>query len=131
MNQSGTLARHLPATITPDEVASQLGYSRKRSYQFLEGGQLPGTKIGKKWIINRASFHDWFSRRESQTSPAQAIGAPPDISGMLSQLDNVRDLLRQFSAVVEGANAAGIEDILPPRRSGHRTREVISAALDR
>jgi hypothetical protein len=50
---------------------------------------------------------------------------------MLTQLDSVRELLRQCSAVVEGAISVGIEDIPSPRRVGNRTREVIEAELDR
>jgi excisionase family DNA binding protein len=119
------------ATISPEEVADRLGYSRKRIYQFLEAKQIPGLKIGKKWIINRREFDDWLAHRGAITPAAGVAGPSPDIPQMLTQLDNVRELLRQFSAVVEGAISVGIEDILPPRRDGSRTRAAIEAELDR
>jgi excisionase family DNA binding protein len=118
------------ATLTPDEVADRLGYSRKRIYQFLEARQVPGMKIGKKWIIDRREFEEWLARQRA-TSPVGVAASSPDIPEMLTQLDNVRELLRQFSAVVEGAISVGIEDILPPRRVGNRTRDAIEAELDR
>jgi excisionase family DNA binding protein len=118
-------------TITPDEIAGRLGYSRKRIYQFLDAGQIPAMKIGKKWVVNRREFEEWLAGQGSAPVAVSSPAPTPDIPRMLDQLDSVRELLRRFSAVVEGAITVGIEDILPPRRDGSKTRYAIEAELER
>ena len=39
--------------ITPEEVADELGLSLTTVYNLLRKGQLPGVKVGRKWIILR------------------------------------------------------------------------------
>ena len=39
--------------ITPEEVADELGLSLTTVYNLLRKGQLPGEKVGRKWLILR------------------------------------------------------------------------------
>lgn len=39
--------------ITPEEVADELGLSLTTVYNLLRKGQLPGVKVGRKWLILR------------------------------------------------------------------------------
>ena len=40
--------------LSATQAASELGVSPGRIRQLLEAGQLPGTKIGRDWLIRRA-----------------------------------------------------------------------------
>jgi len=54
-----------PATYTVDEVARLLGLSRGNAYQFVKDGVIPAKRIGRRWVISRASFHAWLAEADN------------------------------------------------------------------
>lgn len=55
--------RHIasPAIYTVDEAATLLGISRGMAYQFVNEGVIPAKRIGRRWVIPRATFHAWLN----------------------------------------------------------------------
>ncbi|PPJ40184.1 excisionase [Nocardia nova] len=54
-----------PATYTVDEVAVLLGVSRGVAYQFVNAGEIPAKRIGRRWVISRAVFHAWLNNSDN------------------------------------------------------------------
>ncbi|MGW5385687.1 helix-turn-helix domain-containing protein [Nocardia sp. NPDC003963] len=54
-----------PATYTVNEVAVLLGLSRGMAYQFVNDGVIPAKRIGRRWVISRASFHAWLDSSDN------------------------------------------------------------------
>lgn len=42
--------------LTPSEVAGMLTIGRRQAYEALRVGQLPGVRIGRRWLIPRAAL---------------------------------------------------------------------------
>jgi excisionase family DNA binding protein len=47
------------ARMTPKDVARHLHIGTRAVYGMLARGQLPGLRIGQRWLITRASFERW------------------------------------------------------------------------
>jgi excisionase family DNA binding protein len=47
--------------VTPGEVAQRLHLGLRSVYAGLEAGQLPGHRVGRKWIIPRVAFEAWLA----------------------------------------------------------------------
>ena len=43
-------------TVTVEEAARILGVSRGHAYEAVSTGQIPGIRIGKRWLVPRASL---------------------------------------------------------------------------
>ena len=41
------------------EIANRLSVGRLAVYAMLEQGLLPGIRLGRRWIVTRASFEAW------------------------------------------------------------------------
>lgn len=54
-----------PATYTVDEVAALLGISRGVAYQCVNDGEIPAKRIGRRWVISRATFHAWLNESDN------------------------------------------------------------------
>ncbi|RKO67047.1 DNA binding domain-containing protein, excisionase family [Desulfofundulus australicus DSM 11792] len=48
--------------IGPREVARILGIAEARAYQLVRSQGFPAKQIGRRWIINKQAFIDWWNR---------------------------------------------------------------------
>ena len=53
-------------TYTVDEIAGLLGVARGVAYESVRNGEIPATRVGRRWLIPRKRFHAWLD------------GDPPD-----------------------------------------------------
>jgi excisionase family DNA binding protein len=58
----------LPATLTADEIAALTGLARASVYAGLESGALPGTRIGKRWIVSRIRIQERLGFNDEQVA---------------------------------------------------------------
>lgn len=42
-----------------DEIRLRLGIGRMAIYAMLEHGQLPGIRVGRRWIVTRQAYEHW------------------------------------------------------------------------
>ncbi len=42
-----------------DEIRLRLGIGRMAVYAMLERGQLPGIRVGRRWIVTRQAYEHW------------------------------------------------------------------------
>ena len=47
------------ARLTIPEIARRLNIGRMAVYTMLEQGQLPGIRVGKRWIVTRHAYEQW------------------------------------------------------------------------
>jgi excisionase family DNA binding protein len=50
-----------------EEVAALLGIARGVAYESVRSGEIPATRVGRRWLIPRRRFHAWLDgtdRRE-------------------------------------------------------------------
>lgn len=59
-------------TYTVDQVAALLGIARGVAYESVRNGEIPATRVGRRWLIPRKRFHAWLDGETKQTT---AIGA--------------------------------------------------------
>ena len=45
--------------ISIPEIASRLNVCRDTVYSMLEAGQLPGIRIGRRWLVTRPAYEAW------------------------------------------------------------------------
>jgi excisionase family DNA binding protein len=55
-----------PVTSTVREVAKLLGISLGGTYALVRDGTIPATRLGGRWLIPRARFHDWLDAVSDQ-----------------------------------------------------------------
>lgn len=55
----------MPEFITTAETAELLGYTPQHVRRLVREGVLDGTKIGRDWVINRASVGRFLADREN------------------------------------------------------------------
>jgi excisionase family DNA binding protein len=60
-------------TYSVDEVAALLGIARGVAYQSVRNGEIPATRVGRRWLIPRRRFHAWLDGAESATPPGQEV----------------------------------------------------------
>jgi excisionase family DNA binding protein len=53
-------------TYTVDQIAVLLGVARSVAYESVRNGEIPATRVGRRWLIPRKRFHAWLD------------GDPPD-----------------------------------------------------
>ena len=64
------------ASLTTQEVAEQLGVSRRRVQQFINEGRLPAEKKGRDWLIKDEDLHlvaDRKPGRRPANQPANEV----------------------------------------------------------
>jgi excisionase family DNA binding protein len=54
------------ATYSPEELQYMLGVSRRKVYDGLNSGAIPNIRLGKRFIIPRASIQDWLRNAGGQ-----------------------------------------------------------------
>lgn len=47
-------------TYTVDQVAALLGIARGVAYESVRNGEIPATRVGRRWLIPRRRFHSWL-----------------------------------------------------------------------
>ncbi len=55
-------------TIPVTEIAVRLGIGINQAYAGLAAGQLPGRKVGKRWIIPRAAFDRFLAGADTKAA---------------------------------------------------------------
>lgn len=64
-----------PLTYTVAQVAKLLGISLGSTYALVRDGTIPATRLGGRWVIPRARFHNWLDTCASDPSnPVPATG---------------------------------------------------------
>lgn len=54
------------ATMTPDEIAALTGVCARTVRRACERGELPATRIGRRWVISRELFMKRFTAPSSK-----------------------------------------------------------------
>ncbi|MGE3795985.1 MAG: helix-turn-helix domain-containing protein [Dehalococcoidia bacterium] len=49
-----------PLTYTVEEVAALLGIARGVAYESVRTGEIPATRVGRRWLVPRRRFHAWL-----------------------------------------------------------------------
>lgn len=49
-----------PLTYTVEEVAALLGIARGVAYESVRSGEIPATRVGRRWLVPRRRFHAWL-----------------------------------------------------------------------
>ncbi|ALE85677.1 helix-turn-helix domain-containing protein [Pseudonocardia sp. HH130629-09] len=44
-------------TYTVDQVAALLGIARGVAYESVRNGEIPATRVGRRWLVPRRRFH--------------------------------------------------------------------------
>ena len=70
-NQPATATQFLRALALPDicqveDLASHLRQSPAAIRAALRRGQLPGRRVGKRWLISRAALLDWLGSADGE-----------------------------------------------------------------
>lgn len=60
----------LPASLTADDIAALTGLARASVYDGLESGELPGVRIGKRWIVSRSRVQELLGFTDEQVTAA-------------------------------------------------------------
>ena len=55
-------------TYTVDQVAALLGIARGVAYDSVRNGEIPATRIGRRWLVPRKRFHAWLDGETEQTA---------------------------------------------------------------
>lgn len=61
----------LPEVMTIDDLAEYLQVSKSSLYKLVQGGKVPGQKVGKHWRFSRAVIERWLARSEHPTPSPQ------------------------------------------------------------
>lgn len=48
-------------TVTPDELAEELGISRGKVYENLRAGLIPHVRLGRRFVIPRIAVDRWLA----------------------------------------------------------------------
>ena len=64
--RSETTAGIRCATVTVDEIAQYLGVARTSAYAAIRRGDIPATRIGRRWIVTLAALRDVLRLREEE-----------------------------------------------------------------
>lgn len=67
-----------PAVYTVREVARLLDLAPGTTYELLRAGEIPGRRVGRRWLISRALFHEWI---DASPGRAGGVGSPAPVSG--------------------------------------------------
>ncbi len=57
-------------TYSVDEVAALLGIARGVAYESVRTGEIPATRVGRRWLIPRRRFHAWLDGEDLATTEA-------------------------------------------------------------
>jgi excisionase family DNA binding protein len=52
-------------TYTVEQVAALLGIARGVAYEAVRNGEIPATRVGRRWLVPRKRFHAWLDGTET------------------------------------------------------------------
>ena len=58
-SRGDVLSGQLGNRMSVEEIARRLDVGRLAVYAMLEGGILPGVRVGRRWIITRHAYEQW------------------------------------------------------------------------
>ena len=58
-------------TYSVDEVAALLGIARGVAYESVRNGEIPATRVGRRWLVPRKRFHAWLDGTDPASTPAR------------------------------------------------------------
>ena len=47
-------------TYTVDQIAELLGVARGVAYESVRNGEIPATRVGRRWLVPRKRLHAWL-----------------------------------------------------------------------
>lgn len=59
-------------TMSVGELSRRLGLGINQTYRALEAGQLPGRRVGKRWIVSRAAYREFMCGAHATRTEAAA-----------------------------------------------------------
>ena len=71
MAPAGNPTYGLPVTLTPDQAADFMGLERKTVYRGLKTGEIPGRRVGNRWVILRDALLSWLRCTSQQRGSPQ------------------------------------------------------------
>lgn len=77
--------------MTAEELATYLQIHKETVYRKARGGQIPGTKVGKKWRFPKEVIDEWI---RCQAMASEQASAEP-IHRFLQECDRVADRIRR------------------------------------
>jgi len=75
MNARGLQAR---SRMSVPEIAERLDIGRQAVYALLEQRIMPGTRLGKRWIITRQAYEQW--ERTCGMGDGAGLGIQPEVT---------------------------------------------------
>ncbi|MHA6781882.1 helix-turn-helix domain-containing protein [Pseudonocardia saturnea] len=58
-------------TYNVDEVAALLGIARGVAYESVRNGEIPATRVGRRWLVPRKRFHAWLDGTDPVSTTAR------------------------------------------------------------
>ena len=116
--------------LSTEEAAGYLGMGKTKLYSLSQGGKIPGSKVGKKWLYEQQSLDEWL--RATKTLKSYFLETAASIEGNPNLRDPQRDAyLRAYeffssggkNAVIQlpvGCGKSGLAAILPFGIAGGR-----------
>lgn len=94
--------------LTTEEAAEYLGMGKTKLYSLSQGGKIPVSKVGKKWLYEVRSLDEWL--RAQKSFERYFLDTAADIEDNTSLRDPQRDAyLRAYEFFVSGGKAAIIQ----------------------
>lgn len=63
-DMSANVTRH-PDLMTIDEAAAYIGQSQRWLYEALRRGEVPGARMGLRWVLSKRRLDEWLEERFS------------------------------------------------------------------
>ena len=67
-----------PTRLSVVEIAERLSVGKMAVYRMLEGGALPGIRVGRRWLVTRQAYEHW--ERTCGMSADQAAASSANIT---------------------------------------------------
>ena len=64
--------------MTIDALAEYLKISRSTLYKLVQGGRLPGQKIGKRWRFHKEAINEWLKQHPRRGTASTFARRSPD-----------------------------------------------------
>jgi excisionase family DNA binding protein len=77
-HETSSTAQPTCTRITVPEIARRLDIGRLAVYAMLEGGILPGIRLGRRWIVTRHAYEAW--EHTCGMRPGAGLSAEPEVT---------------------------------------------------
>ena len=97
-----------------DQVAELLDVSRDTVYRHVRTGDLPGTRLGRLWLISRRSLEEWVGSRENRKAPI-SMGLPEAMEQAARMVDpgEVDELMQATFSARTDTDLRGSAEVFP------------------